>query len=87
MQNQLTSSNQTQQASLAANELAKKAGEKDGDQPTNPADTDEVKQTEQGGVIVFGTVFEVGDNYQIVSPIGQGAYGVVVAAKRIDQNA
>ena len=33
------------------------------------------------GCVVFGTVFNVGDNYEIVSPIGQGAYGVVVAAK------
>ena len=32
---------------------------------------------------MFGTVFEVGANYQIVSPIGQGAYGVVVAAREI----
>ena len=30
---------------------------------------------------MFGTVFNVEDNYEIVSPIGQGAYGVVVAAK------
>lgn len=33
------------------------------------------------GQIVFGTSFKVGPNYEIVSPIGQGAYGVVVAAK------
>ena len=33
------------------------------------------------GCVVFGTVFNVGDSYEIVSPIGQGAYGVVVAAK------
>jgi len=32
-------------------------------------------------VVVYGTNFEVGPNYEIVSPIGQGAYGVVVAAK------
>jgi len=32
-------------------------------------------------VVVYGTNFEVGNNYQIVSPIGQGAYGVVVAAR------
>ena len=30
---------------------------------------------------MYGTAFEVGPNYEIVSPIGQGAYGVVVAAK------
>ena len=36
---------------------------------------------QSGGVIVYGTNFEVGPNYQIVSPIGQGAYGVVVAAR------
>ena len=29
-----------------------------------------VKKTETGGCIVFGTVFEVGDSYEIVSPIG-----------------
>ena len=40
-----------------------------------------VNKTETGGYIVFGTVFELGENYEIVSPIGQGAYGVVVAAK------
>ena len=41
----------------------------------------QAKRTESSGVIVFGTSFEVGPNYEIVSPIGQGAYGVVVAAK------
>lgn len=30
---------------------------------------------------MYGTAFQVGPNYEIVSPIGQGAYGVVVAAK------
>ena len=50
--------------------MPKKAGEQDADQPTNAAANEFVKDTEQGGVIVFGTVFEVGDNYQIVSPIG-----------------
>ena len=30
---------------------------------------------------MFGTVFDVGNMYEVVSPIGQGAYGVVVAAK------
>lgn len=38
-------------------------------------------QQSGSGVIVYGTNFEVGPNYEIVSPIGQGAYGVVVAAK------
>lgn len=38
-------------------------------------------QQSGNGVIVYGTNFEVGPNYEIVSPIGQGAYGVVVAAK------
>ena len=43
----------------------------------------EMSQLQQSGsgVIVYGTNFEVGNNYQIVSPIGQGAYGVVVAAR------
>ena len=39
-----------------------------------------IEQT-SAGCVVFGTVFNVGDNYEIISPIGQGAYGVVVAAK------
>ena len=50
--------------------MPKKVGERDEDQPTNAAGNELEKETEQRGVIVFGTVFEVGDNYQIVSPIG-----------------
>ena len=47
-----------------------------------------LKDKTTGGVSVFGIKFEVGDNYDIVSPIGQGAYGTVVAAKVIhDDNA
>lgn len=38
-------------------------------------------QQSGSGVVVYGTNFEVGSNYQIISPIGQGAYGVVVAAR------
>lgn len=33
------------------------------------------------GCTVFGVEFNVGDNYEVLSPIGQGAYGVVVAAR------
>ena len=40
-----------------------------------------MQRNQEGGVIVFGTNFEVGRNYEILSPIGQGAYGVVVAAR------
>ncbi len=31
--------------------------------------------------MVMGTRFEVDKNYEIIDPIGSGAYGVVVAAK------
>ena len=46
------------------------------------------QQSEQG-YSVFGTNFQVGDYYEILSPIGQGAYGVVVAArprKELEEN-
>ena len=33
--------------------------------------------------IVCGTKFEVDSRYEIMDPMGQGAYGVVVAAKDI----
>ena len=29
----------------------------------------------------MGTVFEIDKRYEVIDPIGQGAYGVVVAAK------
>ena len=32
-------------------------------------------------MIAFGTNFQVGSDYNIVGPLGQGAYGVVVAAR------
>ena len=44
-----------------------------------------VQRTANEGVIVYGTSFEVGPNYEVVSPIGQGAYGVVVAARVVNQ--
>jgi len=31
--------------------------------------------------MVMGTRFEIDKNYEIIDPIGSGAYGVVVAAK------
>ena len=30
---------------------------------------------------VFDTLFEVDKRYEIIDPIGQGAYGIVVAAR------
>ena len=45
------------------------------------ADLNMSQQQSGSGVVVYGTAFEVGPNYEIVSPIGQGAYGVVVAAR------
>ena len=46
-----------------------------------------MQTNQEGGVIVYGTNFEVGRNYEIVSPLGQGAYGVVVAARVKHMNA
>ena len=31
--------------------------------------------------MVLGTLFEIDRRYEIIDPIGQGAYGIVVAAK------
>ena len=31
--------------------------------------------------MVLGTMFEIDKRYEIIDPIGQGAYGIVVAAK------
>ena len=42
-------------------------------------DTDPKKETHS--YMVIDTPFEVDKRYEIIDPIGQGAYGVVVAAK------
>ena len=42
-------------------------------------DTDPKKETHS--YMVIDTPFEVDRRYEIIDPIGQGAYGVVVAAK------
>ena len=34
--------------------------------------------------MVIDTKFEIDKRYEIIDPIGQGAYGVVVAAKDIE---
>ena len=51
--------------------------------------TDEgVKKTEVNGnsnvYMVLGSKFEVDKRYEIIDPVGSGAYGVVVAAKDLD---
>ena len=38
-------------------------------------------QKKSDGYVVLGTPFDVDPQYEILGPIGQGAYGVVVAAK------
>ena len=49
-------------------------------QQTNPP-----MQKDKDGYIVLGTPFHVDDSYEILKPIGQGAYGVVVAARIKDE--
>jgi len=33
---------------------------------------------------VFGTNFDVGPGYEIIGPVGKGAFGIVVAAKVVN---
>ena len=48
---------------------------------------DEENSTEDYSVyMVMGTRFEIDKNYEIIDPIGSGAYGVVVAAKDHSNN-
>ena len=50
--------------------------------PARSEDSESLNLQQSGnGVFVYGTSFNVGSNYEIVHPLGQGAYGVVVAAK------
>jgi hypothetical protein len=46
---------------------------------------EEIKKTETTGdfnvYMVLGSKFEVDKRYEIIDPVGSGAYGVVVAAK------
>jgi serine/threonine protein kinase len=46
---------------------------------TKEVDTDTTKDTH--AYMVLGTRFEIDKRYEIIDPIGSGAYGVVVAAK------
>ena len=47
-----------------------------------------IEKTETSGdrntYMVLGSKFEVDKRYEIIDPVGSGAYGVVVAAKDID---
>ena len=46
---------------------------------TKEIDNDPTKDTH--AYMVLGTRFEIDKRYEIIDPIGSGAYGVVVAAK------
>ena len=46
---------------------------------TKEVDNDATKDTH--AYMVLGTRFEIDKRYEIIDPIGSGAYGVVVAAK------
>jgi hypothetical protein len=46
---------------------------------TKEIDPDTTKDTH--AYMVLGTRFEIDKRYEIIDPIGSGAYGVVVAAK------
>ena len=52
----------------------------------NPVD--ETKKPIQNGdtntYMVLGSKFEVDKRYEIIDPVGSGAYGVVVAAKDLE---
>ena len=52
----------------------------------NKADKSQVKQTnsasdETNTYMVLGSKFDIDKRYEIIDPVGSGAYGVVVAAK------
>jgi serine/threonine protein kinase len=57
-------------------EKSKKVEEK---KVTKEIDYDQTKDTH--AYMVLGTRFEIDKRYEIIDPIGSGAYGVVVAAK------
>ena len=54
----------------------------------NPKETSEailIKQDNNSNTyIVCGTQFEIDCRYEILDPMGQGAYGIVVAAKDLE---
>lgn len=52
---------------------------KDEKKVTKEVDLDQTKDTH--AYMVLGTRFEIDKRYEIIDPIGSGAYGVVVAAK------
>jgi len=59
--------------------------EKKGDKSKEPKvqkenDPDEAKKSTHAYMVV-GTRFEIDKRYEVIDPIGSGAYGVVVAAK------
>ena len=63
----ISASEQTEVANTVAKKQAAKEVKPAQDKPN---ENQLVKKAEGGGSIVFGTVFDVGQNYEIVSPIG-----------------
>lgn len=60
-------------------EKAAKDNKKEDKKVTKEADDGTMKDTH--AYMVLGTRFEIDKRYEIIDPIGSGAYGVVVAAK------
>lgn len=60
-------------------EKAGKDNKKEDKKVTKEADDGTMKDTH--AYMVLGTRFEIDKRYEIIDPIGSGAYGVVVAAK------
>jgi len=53
----------------------------------NMSDVEKLQINKEKGTttwLVCGSRFEMDSRYEIVDPMGQGAYGVVVAAKDLD---